>query len=84
MLDPDVESRPWAEQLDLDDAAYRTQLAYLFERSTFYREKLGAAGLASASEAGGLREIARLPLTEKRELKATTSPENPVGTHLCV
>ena len=33
MLEPDVESRPWAEQQRLDDAAYRGQLAYLFERS---------------------------------------------------
>ena len=40
MLEPEVESRPWAEQLALDDASYRTQLAYLFERSAFYREKL--------------------------------------------
>ncbi len=42
MLEPEVETRPWAEQLALDDAAYREQLAYLLERSPFYREKLGA------------------------------------------
>ncbi len=40
MLEPEVETRPWAEQLALDDASYRTQLAYLLERSAFYREKL--------------------------------------------
>ena len=33
MLAPEVEGRPWSEQRGLDDAAYRTQLAYLFERS---------------------------------------------------
>ena len=38
----EAETRPWAEQLAADDDAYRTQLAYLFERSAFYREKLGA------------------------------------------
>ena len=54
MLAPEVETRPWDEQLALDDAAYREQLAYLFERSAFYREKLAAAGFASAAEAGGL------------------------------
>ena len=43
MLEPEVETRPWAEQLALDDASYRSQLAYLLERSPFYREKL--AGL---------------------------------------
>src|SRR5918992_1431838 len=81
MLEAEVETRPWAEQLAADDAAYRAQLAYLLARSPFYREKLG---LASAEDAGGLAEIARLPLTEKGELKATATPENPIGAHLCV
>jgi phenylacetate-CoA ligase len=35
MLEPEVESRPWEEQLALDDEAYRVQLAYLLERSHF-------------------------------------------------
>ena len=83
MLAPEVEARPWPEQLALDDAAYRTQLAYLFERSPFYRDTLTAAGFASVEAAGGLADIARLPLTDKREIKATCTPENPIGTHLC-
>jgi len=80
MLEPVVETRPWEEQLALDDASYRAQLAYLLDRSAFYREKLG---LATAEEAGGLADVAALPLTEKHELKATATPENPVGAHLC-
>jgi phenylacetate-CoA ligase len=83
MLAPEVEARPWAEQLEIDDASYRTQVAYLFERSAFYREKLAAAGFASAAAAGGLADIARLPLTEKGELKATCTPADPIGAHLC-
>ncbi len=83
MLDPDVETRPWAEQLALDDESYRTQLAYLFERSAFYREKLAAAGFDSERAAGGLADIAQLPLTEKQEIKATCTPDNPIGAHLC-
>ena len=79
----EVETRPWDEQLALDDASYRTQLAYLFARSTFYREKLSRAGFASAEAAGGLAEIAQLPLTEKHELRVTCTPDNPVGAHLC-
>ena len=81
MLDPHVESRQWDDQLVVDDEAYRVQLAYLLERSAFYRAKLE---LSSAEEAGGLDEIARLPLTEKPELKATATDENPIGAHLCV
>ena len=61
-----------------DADAYREQIAYLLERSPFYREKL--AGF----EPGGLAEIAALPLTEKAELKATATAENPIGAHLCV
>ena len=83
MLEPDVETRPWTEQLGLDDASYRSQLEYLFDRSAFYRAKLAAAGFASAQAAGGLAEIAQLPLTEKREIKDTCTPENPFGAHLC-
>jgi phenylacetate-CoA ligase len=83
MLEPEVEARPWAEQLAADDAAYREQLAYLFERSAFYREKLAAAGFESAEAAGGLADVARLPPTEKGELKATATADNPIGAHLC-
>jgi phenylacetate-CoA ligase len=83
MLEPDVESRPWPEQIAIDDSSYREQVAYLFERSLFYREKLSEAGVSSPREAGGLADIAALPLTEKRELKATCTPENPFGAHLC-
>jgi phenylacetate-CoA ligase len=73
----EAETRPWAEQLALDAGAYREQLAYLLERSPLYREKL--RGL----EPGELDDIARLPLTDKRELRETVSRENPVGAHLC-
>ncbi|HWM14319.1 MAG TPA: AMP-binding protein [Gaiellaceae bacterium] len=84
MLDPEVETRPWDEQLALDDASYRAQLAYLFDRSAFYREKLASAGFSAVAEAGGLADLAGLPLTEKQELRATCTPENPIGAHLCV
>ena len=83
MLAPEIESRPWAEQHVVDDEAYRAQLAYLFERSAFYREKLSAAGFASAESAGSLADIARLPLTEKGELRATCTDDDPIGAHLC-
>jgi phenylacetate-CoA ligase len=83
MLDPAVETRSWDEQQAFDDAAYCVQLRYLLDRSGFYRAKLGAAGVDTPSDAGGLADIHRLPLTEKQELRATTTDENPIGTHLC-
>ena len=81
MLDPDSESRPWAAQQPADDAPYRRQVAYLFSHSQFYREKLEAAGFRNAAAAGGLDEIAKLPFTEKDELRATRSDAEPIGTH---
>jgi phenylacetate-CoA ligase len=80
MLDPEIEARPWDEQLVLDDASYRSQLHYLVARSPFYREKLG---ITDAAAAGGLEQISALPLTEKDELRATRTHENPFGAHLC-
>ena len=62
-----------------EGASFREQLAYLLERSPFYRQKL-----AGHDTGGGLESIAQLPLTDKRELKATCTPENPFGSHLCV
>jgi phenylacetate-CoA ligase len=78
MLEPEVEARPWGEQLALDDESYRAQLRYLLERSPFYRAKL-----AGAEPDGGLAELATLPLTEKDELRASRTRENPIGEHLC-
>jgi phenylacetate-CoA ligase len=83
ILSPEVETRPWAEQRAVDDAAYREQVAYLLERSAFYRDKLAAAGIRDAAAAGGLDDIGRLPLTEKHELRASVTTDNPVGAHLC-
>ena len=77
MLDPEVETRPWAEQFAVDDASFREQLAYLLERSAFYREKLAGFGPL------GIIDIAELPLTDKQEIKATCTDENPIGAHLC-
>ena len=61
-----------------DDEAYRAQLAYLLERSPFYRDKL-----AGHDTSGGLAAIAELPLTSKQQLRATVTAENPIGAHLC-
>jgi phenylacetate-CoA ligase len=76
ILAPEVETRPWEEQLALDDAPYREQIAYLRERSAFYREALDG-------DVGGLADIARLPLTDKAQLRAAVTPERPLGAHLC-
>ncbi len=78
ILDAAVETRSWDEQHALDTAAFRLQLAYLLERSPFYREKLGAQ-----ADGVGLDEIAELPLTEKQDVRKTVTAERPFGAHFC-
>jgi phenylacetate-CoA ligase len=68
----------------MSDEQYRRQIARLFERSAFYREKLSAAGFASPRDAGGLADIARLPFTEKDDLRQTQAAHPPLGAHAAV
>ncbi|MEX0852599.1 MAG: AMP-binding protein [Bauldia sp.] len=82
MFDPEVETASWAEQQRADDPAYRRQIAYLFANSRFYRGKLSDAGFKTPEAVGGINGIARLPFTEKDELRTTRSEADPIGTHL--
>ena len=81
LLDPDIEAAAWETQAANDAPLYLQQIEYLFDRSRFYRQKLGVEGFAAA-RAGGLAGIAELPLTEKDELRQSRSAEEPIGTHL--
>jgi phenylacetate-CoA ligase len=56
-----------------DAEAFETQIAYLLERSAFYRAK--------GIERVPLDEVASLPLTDKAEIRATISAEHPFGAH---
>src|SRR5262249_16688888 len=60
----------------------RRQISYLFERSEFYRAKLGAAGLTAPGDVGGLDDIAALPFTTKDEIRRTQADQPPFGAHL--
>ena len=81
MVEPDIEAAPWEDQARLDAPLYRKQIEYLFERSRFYRGKLERAGYVTHGAVGGLEAIHALPFTEKDELRATRTPEEPIGTH---
>src|SRR5438552_14481533 len=72
-------SRPMAS-----DELYRKQVARLYERSPFYREKLAAAGFVSPQDVGGLADISRLPFTEKDELRASQAAQPPLGAHAAI
>ncbi|MBL0373485.1 AMP-binding protein [Rhizobium sp. KVB221] len=82
MHSPAVETLPWDRQFAADDGLYRAQIAYLVARSAFYRDKLTDSGFRDAARVGGLADIANLPMTEKDELRASRTADNPIGTHL--
>jgi phenylacetate-CoA ligase len=79
---PEIEMLPWAEQRRLDEPFYRKQVAYLFEKSRFFRDKLRQHGFNTAADVGGLDDLGAVPLTEKDELRASRSDADPVGTYL--
>jgi phenylacetate-CoA ligase len=64
--------------------SYRVQIARLYERSPFYRNKLQAAGFGSPEAVGGLERIGELPFTEKDELRASQAEHPPLGAHAAV
>jgi len=57
-------------------SVHHEQLAYVLERSPFYREKFAGHDAGAALE--------DLPFTTKQELRDTVTPANPFGAHLCV
>ena len=83
ILEPEVETRPWDEQLALDDASYREPSSRTCSSARRSTARSSGRGASSAEEAGGLADIAQLPLTEKAGARATCTPENPIGAHLC-
>lgn len=82
IFDPEIETRPPEEQFRIDSVQYRRQIAYLFERSGFYRKKLNAAGFGDADSVGGLADLRDLPLTEKDDLRRSQAEHPPFGEHL--
>lgn len=79
---PEVETRSPAAQRERDRITWRSQVAYLFDRSAFYCDKLRAAGLPDAAAAGELDDIGRLPFTEKDEIRRSQAEHPPFGSHL--
>jgi phenylacetate-CoA ligase len=65
-------------------ASYPAQIARLYERSAFYRNKLRVAGFDSPQAVGGLERIAELPFTEKDELRRSQAEHAPLGAHAAV
>jgi phenylacetate-CoA ligase len=81
-FDKESETRPLDQQYEMDRASYARQIAYLFENSGFYQDKLREAGFSSVEDIGGLDDIANIPFTEKDEIRASQANHPPFGNHL--
>lgn len=75
----EVEALEQAEARRIQDDALRKQVAYLAERSDFYRDKVGAETLRAISS---VEELADTPFTEKSELRESLAAAPPLGHHL--
>lgn len=82
MFDPEIETRPVAEQLAIDREAFRRQIEYLYRHSHFYQHKLREAGFEDAASVGPLELIHRLPFTTKQELRDSQAEHPPFGDYL--
>ena len=64
----------------LEEERLRQQLAWVMERSAFYREKF--KGLDPSSFR--LSDLSSLPMTTKQEIRASQEAHPPLGGHACV
>src|SRR5712691_695175 len=76
----DAEVLPPADAGRLQDERLKEQLAYLAERSDFYRDKLATAG-ARLERVRGVGDLRDLPFTEKQELRESLRAAPPLGRH---
>jgi phenylacetate-CoA ligase len=67
----------------LQDQRLREQVAYVYERSAFYRRKFDDIGL-EPGDVRGLEDLGDLPFTTKDELRRSQAEDPPFGAHLCV
>ncbi|MCP5368061.1 MAG: AMP-binding protein [Hyphomicrobiales bacterium] len=76
----DVEAMDPAAVADLQRARLVAQMAWLQDRSEFYRRKLAAAGVAFA-DIRTADDLRRVPFTYKQELRDSLAERPPYGLH---
>lgn len=80
-LDPEIETAAPAEVRLLQEAKLSRQLDYLFLRSSFYRDKLQAAGV-KRGHFRTLSDLSHFPFTSKEELRESQASCPPLGRHM--
>lgn len=66
---------------DVQEKALLKQLKYVWKNSVFYQKKFGDAGV-SLKDIKKLEDLAKLPFTEKSELRDSQIASPPLGKHI--
>ncbi len=80
---PEIECADPAERDRLILWKLRRQVSYAWECSAFYRRKWEAAGV-SPDALKSLDDLARFPVVQKAELRASQAAAPPFGEYLCI
>ena len=78
----EMETMPPDKLAELESGLLRRQLAYICERSSFYRKKFDEAGV-NIEDVRTTRDITRLPFMNKDDIRKTQAEEGGLGGHLC-
>lgn len=79
-----VESAPWDEVLEDAFARATRQIADVRARSPFYADLLDSAGIGPDYKIRDWDELAKIPTTDKQDIRASLAASPPLGRHLGV
>lgn len=78
----EIETLPREQLHELQSTRLREQVAYVHERSPFYRRKFAEVGL-EPGDVRGIEDLSKLPFVSKDELRASQAATPPFGEHVC-
>lgn len=80
---PEIELLSRGEIKELQEKRLKKQIKYIFSNSTFYRKKLRQAGI-SPEDIKTVKDLQKIPITTKEELRESQAKRPPFGEQLCV
>ena len=79
---PQIETMPREQLRELQDQRLREQVAYVYQRSPFYRDKFDEVGV-EPGDITGVEDLHKLPFINKDELRKSQAETPPFGRHVC-
>jgi phenylacetate-CoA ligase len=79
----ELETLPREKMEDLQIQRFRERMAYVYERSSFYKRKYDEAGIVP-SDIRTLGDIQHVPFTIKEELRESQAQHPPWGDFICI